>query len=431
MAGFFNRGFFGGGGNFGGEEEDSSPSELDNKKLYDVLEIPQTATADDIKKAFRKGAKIHHPDKGGDPEAFKEINAAYEVLSDPEKRKIYDKYGFKGLKNGGMESGGFGDIFDIFFGGRGGGHGARQKETPQLKPTVRSVEISLEDAFHGRMIQLAVERMALCQGCDGKGGSDPKTCTACKGKGIVARMVQLGPGMYTQTQSECKDCSGSGKIIEKQNLCKVCSGQKLIKKSEKIDVPIAVGVPDEEKIVISGKGNEHFEYRAGDLVVIVKIKENPTYRRVKNDLHIDKKVSLIEALAGFEFNLDHLNHHEVTLKTPAGSILNHKEVRVVSHLGMPHHKSPLSHGDLYVHFTVEFPKSLTAEQVEALRKVLPKPLLPAANKTKNTYDLAAAPEFKNADRGNGQGQGYADEEDEEDEEGHGHPGGQRVECNQQ
>lgn len=427
MAGFFNRGFF--GGNFGGEEEDSSPTEVDNKKLYDVLKVAQDASADDIKKAFRKAAREHHPDKGGDSEMFKEVNAAYEVLSDPEKRKVYDKFGFKGLKNGGMESGGFGDIFDIFFGGRGGG-GARQRETPQLKPTVRSVEISLEDAFHGRMMQLAVERMTLCQGCDGKGGLDPKTCTGCKGKGVVTRMVQLGPGMYTQSQAECKDCGGTGKIIEKQNLCKVCNGQKLLKKTEKIDVPIAVGVPDEDKIVIAGKGNEHFEYRAGDLIVIVKIKEHPVYRRVRNDLHMDKKISLIEALSGFEFNLDHINHHEITLKTPAGAILNHKEVRVVPHLGMPHHKSPLTHGDLYVHFTVEFPKSLTADQVETLKKVLPKPLLPAAVKTKNSYELAPS-DFKGGEsRANGRGP-QVEEDDEEDDEGQGHHGGQRVECNQQ
>ena len=425
MAGFFNRGFF---GNLGGEEEDASPTEVDNKKLYEVLQIPQNASADDIKKAFRKAAKEHHPDKGGDSEKFKEVNAAYEVLSDPEKRKIYDKYGFKGLKNGGMESGGFGDIFDIFFGNRGGG--GRQKEVPQLKPTVRTVDITLDDAFHGRMMQLAVERMILCQGCDGKGGIDPKTCTSCKGKGVVVRMVQLGPGMYTQSQNECRDCSGSGKIIEKQNICKECNGQKLIKKNEKIDVPIAVGIPDEDKIVIRGKGNEHFEYRAGDLIVIVKIKEHAVFRRVKNDLHIDKKISLIEALAGFDFNLDHINHHQITLKTPPGSILNHKDVRVVPSLGMPHHKSPLSHGELYIHFQVEFPKSLTTEQIEGLRKLLPKPLLIKAVQTKNSYDMLPAAEPKISDKHNGRGQ-HMEEEDDEEEDGRGHHGGQRVECNQQ
>ena len=427
MSGFFNNGFF---GNFGGEEEEGFSGEIENKKLYEVLGVPQNATADDIKKAFRKAAKEHHPDKGGDSEKFKEVNAAYEVLSNPDKRKTYDKMGFEGLKNGGMGSGGFGDIFDIFFRNREGGAG-RQREVPQLKPTVRSVEVSLEDAFHGRMMQVAVDRMILCVGCDGKGGVDPKTCTTCKGKGVVTRMTQLGPGMYTQSQGECKDCSGSGKTIEKKNLCKECNGQKLVKKTEKIDVPIAVGTPDEEKIVIKGKGNEHFEYRAGDLIVIVKIKENPNFRRVKNDLHMDKKISLIESLGGFEFNLDHLNHHQITIKSSPGNIVKHKDVKVVSNLGMPHYKSPMSHGDLLIHFVVEFPTSLTAEQIETLHKVLPKPLLPKAVQTKNSYELAAAPEFKVNDKTNGRGQYVEEEDDEEEHEGHGAQGGQRVECNQQ
>ena len=423
MAGFFNGGFFNGGGM---QDDDDHSSEVDNQKLYDVLGVPKTATQDEIRKAFRKLAIQTHPDRGGDAEIFKEVNAANEILSKPEKREIYDKYGFAGLK-GGNENSGFGDIFDIFFGGR---HAKGQtREAPQLKPTVMQVDITLEEAFHGKMFQLDVERLVVCASCTGKGGLDPKTCPGCKGRGVVIKMVQLGPGMYTQSQADCKDCQGTGKFIEKQNICKECKGQKMNKKTEKVDVPIPVGIPDEEKIVIKGKGNEHYEYRTGDLVVIVKIKENSAYKRVKNDLHIEKKISLIEALEGFSFNLDHLNTHTVTIKTAPGDITTHKDVKKVANLGMPHYKSPMSHGDLYVHFTVEFPKSLTKEQSAILAKVLPGPILPKTVETKNVYELTQAVEVKHSEKQGGHYHG--DEEEEEEEEGHGHPGGQRVECGQQ
>lgn len=427
---FFRQGFFGGG--FPGhDDEDSHPQEVDNKKLYEVLGVDQKATADEIKKAFRKLAIQHHPDKGGDSEKFKEINAAYEILSNEEKRGIYDKYGFEGLKNGGMGSGGFGDIFDIFFGGHGrGGHGGPQKrEPPQLKPTVRPVEISLRDSYHGKTVSINVERQVLCQGCDGKGGIDPKTCTSCKGKGAVIKMQQLGPGMYTQSQVECKDCSGTGKIIEKKNLCKDCQGKKLTSKNEKIEVPIPGGTPDDDKILIKGKGNEHYEYRTGDLIIIVKVKHNATFKRVRDDLHIEKTISLIEALTGFSFNLDHLNDQTVTIKCPPGHMVSHKEVMRVPNMGMPHPKSPMSFGDLYITFHVELPTKLTADQTAALKKVLPPPLHKDVMQTKNNYELETYVEQKHG-HANNRHQGHYEEEDDE-EESQGGPRGQNVQCNQQ
>ena len=235
MSHFFKQGFFGGGFPGGFSEEDHEPQEIENKKLYEVLGLSQSATQDEIKRAFRKLAIQHHPDKGGDQELFKEINAAYEILSNEEKRQIYDKHGLEGLKNGGMGASGFGDIFDLFTGGRG--HG-RAREQPQMKPTVRPVEITLKDAFNGKTTEIVVERSIVCQGCNGKGGIDPKNCGKCKGKGSIVKMTQLGPGMYSQSEVHCPECNGSGKIIEKKNLCKDCNGKKLITKNEKIEIMI-------------------------------------------------------------------------------------------------------------------------------------------------------------------------------------------------
>lgn len=424
---FFRQGFFGGG--FPGhDDEDSQPQEVDNKKLYEVLGVDQKATQEEIKKAFRRLAIQHHPDKGGDSEKFKEINAAYEILSNEEKRGIYDKHGFEGLKNGGMGAGGFGDIFDIFFGGHGRG-GSQKRETPQLKPTVRPVEISLRDSYHGKTVTINVERQTLCAGCDGKGGVDPKTCSSCKGKGAVIKMQQLGPGMYTQSQVECKDCNGNGKVIEKKNLCKDCQGRKLVAKNEKIDVPIPGGTPDDDKIVIKGKGNEHYEYRTGDLIIIVKIKANATYRRVRDDLHIEKTISLIESLSGFAFNLDHLNDQTITIKCPASHMVSHREVMRVPNLGMPHPKSPMTFGDLYISFQVELPSKLTSDQVAGLKKLLPPPLHKDLQPTKNNYDLEPFVEPKHGHQGAGRGQQHHEEEEDE-EEAHG-GARQNVQCNQQ
>lgn len=423
---FFRQGFFGGG--FPGmEEDDSQPQEVDNKKLYEVLGITQKATQDEVKKAFRKLAIQHHPDKGGDPEKFKEINAAYEILSNEEKRQTYDKFGFEGLKSGGMGSGGFGDIFDIFFGGHGRGRGG-PKETPQLKPTVRQLEITLRDAYNGKTTNISVDRQVVCLSCNGKGGSDPKTCTTCKGKGIVTKMKQLGPGMYTQSQEECRDCSGSGKIIEKKNICKDCNGKKMQQKSEKIEIAIPVGVPDDEKIVIKSKGNEHPEYRAGDLVVVVKIKPSASFKRVKNDLIIEKTISMIESLSGFSFNLDHLNDQLITIKCLANTFVSHKEVMRVPNLGMPHHRSPMLFGDLYVQFSVKLPDSLSTTQIAELRKILPPPLFKDVQQTKHNYELGRYVEPKNSGTGK---QTSNNEEEEDEEETHHGPRGQNVQCNQQ
>jgi len=431
---FFNQGFFGGRGFPGGfpggqEEEDEAPAqEIDNKKVYEVLGVDQKATTEEIKKAFRKLAIQHHPDKGGDTEKFKEINAAYEILSNEEKRNTYDKYGLEGLKNGGMGAGGFGDFMDIFFGGN---RNRGPRETPQLKPTVRPVEITLRDAYHGKTMTVNVERNVVCSGCQGKGGSDSKTCTACKGQGEILKMQQLGPNMYTQTRAPCRDCSGTGKIIEKKNLCKECNGKKMSTKNEKIEVSIPGGVPDEDKIPILGKGNEHPEYRTGDLVIIVKIKPNATFKRVKNDLMIEKNISLIEALGGFSFNLEHLNDQLITIKSKPGTMVAHKQVMQVANMGMPHPKSPMTFGNLYITFNVQMPDKLTQDQIQALQKVLPGPLHKDVQKTKFTYDLEEATvSHQNGQRG-GHGHRHGHEEEDEEEEEHAGGRGQNVQCAQQ
>lgn len=185
-------------------------SEVDTQQLYDVLQVKKDATEQEIKKSFRKLTLEYHPDRpGGDEVKFKEINAAYEILGNKEKRELYDKYGLEGVKNGGGMSG-FEDIFDIF-GMRGGGRGG-QKAKKKVRPTEREIQVSLEDIYTGKMIKLDHHKTILCEECHGKGGEDVQSCKDCHGRGSIMKMQQLGPNMYTQSQVTCPKCKGQGEV---------------------------------------------------------------------------------------------------------------------------------------------------------------------------------------------------------------------------
>jgi DnaJ family protein A protein 2 len=181
------------GGKPGGKKK-----EIDNSRLYNIVGVEKNADAQTIKKAYRKKAMTEHPDKGGDPEKFKDLSAAYDVLSDPKKRERYDKGGEDALKQDGAGSGG--NPFEAFFGGMGGMGGGGQKQKASVKPIVEQIEVTLEEIYNGKEFAIEVERQGLCVSCDGVGGSDPsavRECGTCDGRGVVMAMQMLGPGMYT------------------------------------------------------------------------------------------------------------------------------------------------------------------------------------------------------------------------------------------
>jgi DnaJ family protein A protein 2 len=245
----------------------------------------------------------------------------------------------------------------------------------------------------------------------------------------------MGPGIYSQSQAYCDDCKGDGKTIKKENMCKECKGQKILVKKESVEVPIQPGIPNKAKIQISGKGNEHPEYRTGDLFVIVNIKNDPNFRRVKDDLHINKTIGLIEALSGFKFNLKHLSDLPITLSVPAKTTVSHLDVMQLKSKGMPKYKESMSFGDLYVHFEVQYPKNLNEQQLTKLREVLPKGLLPQEADNKNVFTLEktslnSKQQHQQNNHNHGHDQEEDNEEDYEDEGGHGGHG-QKVECNHQ
>jgi len=342
----------GGGGRPGG-----APSSVDTTKLYETLGVEKSADAKEIKKAYRKLAVKHHPDKGGDEHKFKEINAAYEILSDPEQRVKYDRYGLEGLEGGTGGATSPDDLFSMFFGGRGGG---RRNAGPKRGEDVNHpLKVSLEDLYDGKTFKMAVNRQVL----DG----EPKMCTNCNGAGAVVELRQIALGMVQQVKRQCPACGGEGYMAPRK------------RQREVLEVLIEKGMKNEQKIVFRNKADEKPNMETGHVNFIIQQKPHAIFRRKGADLLITKTLSLNEALCGFEWKITHLDNREIIIKSRPGEIIKAERdnktpfVKIVPSEGMPSHGNPFVKGDLYVLFTVDFPEDgdLKPDQIEVLRKILP------------------------------------------------------------
>jgi len=421
--GGFPNGFFD-GHDMHGESPDTD-KEIENKALYEILEVPNTASTDEIKKAYKKKAMKYHPDKGGDPEKFKEISCAHEILTNQEKREIYDKYGMDGLKDGGG-AGGM-DPFDIFGSLFGGGMGGRKpggpKQMKKTKPILKEVKVTLEDVYVGKMSKLNLQRNRCCAGCEGKGAASVKKCTTCKGHGVIEKVVQIAPGFLSSSRGACHDCRGEGVKIDKDTICKECKGNKMVQDTKTIEIPIEQGCPDGHQSVFHGEGDEMPGTMAGDLVANITIEPHAKFERKGADLFYKKKILLYEALTGCVFQLVHLDGKKIDISTKPAEIINPGTVKQLNRKGMPFHKDAMSYGNLYIQFEIEFPKKGDMKNIEDLKKILPSPPSVQFDK-KNVEYLDVYDETSlnpNAD-------GMRGRQDDEEED---HRGGQRVQCQQQ
>jgi len=303
--------FFGGGGGFpfpgmeggmpgggrGGKKKD-----VDTDKFYKLLEVDKNANDAEIKKAYRKLAVKHHPDKGGDPEKFKEISKAYETLSNSEKRAKYDRFGEEGLDGDGP-GGDPSDIFEAFFGGggrRGGGGGQRRRQ--KTKDVVQPLQVTLEQIYNGQTKKMAITRKVI----DKKKGV--QTCDDCGGRGVKVEVVRMGP-MIQQMQSECRACGGQGKSFQTKS------------EREILEVHIQKGSPDGHKMQFREMADEHPDADTGDVIFVVKEKEHPEIKRKGADLFIERNISLSEALCGFKMEFTHLDGRKLLIKTTPGDII--------------------------------------------------------------------------------------------------------------
>lgn len=334
---------------------------------YQTLGLSRDASADDIKKAYRKLSKEYHPDKHkGDKKAeekYKQINRAYEALSDPKKKQAYDQFGsedgpqfggaggFSGFGGGAQSFGGFGDIFETFFGGRRGGGAARQ----QGRTLEVQIAISLEDAFNGTRKTIRLKKMAACSSCKGSGqkkGSKSVNCSTCNGTGQVTKTAQSFFGVIQQSMI-CEKCRGAGKIPEKP--CGECAGEGRVKKSEEVTVDIPAGINDGQTLRIRGKGEAGRQgTEAGDLYVHIRVAQDPNLVRDGNDLRAKVKIPVPDAVLGTEVKIKTFEG-DVKVKIPAGT--QPGQILRVKGSGMPVVNSS-RRGDLFVHVVVEVPKKM-------------------------------------------------------------------------
>jgi molecular chaperone DnaJ len=345
------------------------------RDFYEILGVAKNASEDDIKKSYRKLAMKYHPDRNPDnkeaEEKFKEVKEAYEMLTNPEKREAYDRYGHAGVDpnmgggGGGFGAGGFGDAFgdifgDIFGGGRGrgGGGGPQVYRGADLR---YNLEITLEQAAHGYETTIRVPSWDKCDTCHGSGakpGTQPVTCTTCSGHGQV-RMQQ---GFFS-IQQTCPKCHGSGKIIPEP--CAACGGAGRIKRNKTLEVKIPAGIDNGMRIRSTGNGEPGTNGGpAGDLYVEIHIKPHAVFQREGDDLHCEMPISFAKAALGGEIEVPTLTG-KVSFTVPEGTQTG-KTFRLKGK-GVKGVRSGYT-GDLFCHVVVETPVKLTDKQKDLLRE---------------------------------------------------------------
>ncbi|KAL3530300.1 hypothetical protein ACH5RR_009622 [Cinchona calisaya] len=407
------------------------PKKSDNTKYYGILGLQKNASQDDLKKAYRKAAIKNHPDKGGDPEKFKEIAQAYEVLSDPKKREIYDQYGEDALKEGMGGGEDMHDPFDIFktlFGERDtfGGRGRRQRRGEDV---VHPLKASLEDLYSGTAKKLSLSRKIICSKCSGKGSKSGASmkCSGCQGTGVRVSIRQIGP-MIQQMQHPCNDCKGTGERINDRDRCPQCKGEKVVPDKKVLEVVVEKGMQNGQKITFPGEADQAPDTVTGDIVFVVQQKEHPKFKRKHDDLFVEHTLSLTEALCGFQFILTHLDGRQLLIKSKPGEVIKPDQFKAIDDEGMPMYQKSFMRGKLYIHFTVEFPSSLSPEQVKALEGVLP----PRSQSQLTDMELDECEETTlhdvNIEEEMRRQEAYNDDDDDDDDM---HGGAQRVQCAQQ
>lgn len=367
-----------------------------SKDYYKILGVGKNATEEEIKKAFHKLAHQHHPDKGGEEEKFKEINEAYQILSNREKRAQYDQYGqvFEGNgfpggqpgagfggdfnwawgnQQGGSSEQGFnfdfedlGDIFgDVF--GFGGGNQAAKKDLKKGRDIQVEIEISLEETLADITKIITLEKLIKCDRCKGSGGepgTKVKECFSCRGTGQVQQVRRTMFGSFTRV-TVCPECGGEGYKPEKP--CIVCKGEGRIRGKEDIDIFIPAGVDSNQIIKVAGKGDAGRKGgKAGDLFVRIEIEKHPVFSRKGDDLYTSIPISFSQAGLGDEVEFSLLEGAKILLKVPEGS--ESGKIIKISGKGIPHF-SGYGRGNLYIELIVKTPKKLSRKQRESLEKL--------------------------------------------------------------
>ena len=323
-----------------------------HKELYDVLGVSHDATPTQIKKAYHKLALKEHPDKGGDEDKFKKIQTAYEILSDEEKRPIYDQHGLQGLEQDSQGSGPVNphDVFNMFFPNSARRSSVRRGN--KGKTVKQNLTVSLDDLYKGKKVRLNITRKKL----DGPS----IRCNACNGQGMTVKIMQIAPGVIQQMQSTCRNCSGSGNSCKFKNV------------SEIVTIHVEKGSSNGTTIKLSEMGDEIPNGTPGDILFVISEKKHPLFKRSGHDLLIKKDISLLQSLSGFEFCINTLDGRSIMIKTPQNYVVKPPNisfddtsisctptVMMVKNEGMPKpNTGGLEFGNLFVVFNIIYPDSV-------------------------------------------------------------------------
>lgn len=348
----------------------------EKRDYYEVLGVSKGASADDIKKAYRKEAKKYHPDlHPGDKAAeakFKEVNEAYEVLSDSDKKARYDQFGHAGVDpnfsggGGGFDGfGDFGDIFSDIFGGFGFGGGARRNGPKRGADIRKIIELTFEEAAFGCKKKITLNKTEDCEACHGTGakaGTSPATCSRCGGSGQVTTQTRTPLG-YMRNVTTCPECHGSGKIIKEP--CQACRGSGKVRRERTIEVDIPQGINDGQTMQISGGGEPGTKGGpTGDLLLTIRIKKHEIFTRDDFDVYITMPITFVQAALGATIKVPTISgvvEYDIPPETQTGSMFR------LRGKGIPYIRGK-GRGDQYVKVEVETPKNLSAKQKELLRQ---------------------------------------------------------------
>ncbi|XP_063803150.1 dnaJ homolog subfamily A member 1-like isoform X2 [Pseudophryne corroboree] len=360
---------------------------------YDLLGLPPTATPDDVKRAFRRLALKYHPDKNPDAgEKFKQISKAYRVLSDANKRSLYDRGGesaVRGERADGRCGGGTQiNILNLFFGGT-------PRTWPRADRRGRTVThhlfVSLEDLYNGATRKLSIQKNVICPNCKGAQQGSVTQCPKCHGTGMQMHLVGgCIPGMMHSLQTTCSECHGEGQRIGPCDQCPVCNGKKVTKEKKILTVRIDKGMKNRQKMIFHGEGDQVPRLQPGDIVIVLEQREHPVFQRNNNDLILNMEIELADALCGCRQKVRTLDGRTLLVRSRPGEVIRPGDVKCVPREGMPVFRDPLEKGNLIIQFKVKFPEPgwVPIDNLQKLQELFPSPSKPNLPDDTEEVDLS-------------------------------------------
>lgn len=350
-------------------------------KYYDILGIDKNADAEQIKKAYKKLAMRWHPDKNPDnkdmaEQKFKELSEAYQVLSDPQKKEMYDNYGEQGLKNeGNMQENPFNspdDIFKMFFGDNGPSFGeslfSRNHRSPKVDEKMVNIPVTLKDLYNGSKKKITLKIKKICTKCSGHGGLNIKQCHTCNGRGcnIINRVI--GPGMIQRMQMQCHTCNGAKNLASTK--CNLCNGDGRVLVELPYLVVIEPGTENNETKIFKNEGDEKLNEERGDVIFIFKEEKNKSFVRIGNNLIYSHDITLGDSIIGTQVILDHIDGTKFVYTEK--NIIQHNSYTLFKNKGMPIKYNNNSYGDLYVIYNIKYPDiTLSQKDKDIIKDILP------------------------------------------------------------